>query len=218
MLHNVPLINAFHHSIDTLLNTNPLSFLTGHWYSKHWVNAQANEWFTPAVEATFQATLTATQTTQIPPSECLLEDWRATWTPPPPGDPRCNFAPLGEPPDLSFHPFIKGVLTAQSCAYQSAAFQLITRHAFNANYSSHFQKNAGDNTICPHCGDRHTIDHVLFKCDHHWYECATIIKCDKTYLFSTYSGGKMLTQFLHQTQSLLCPLPTHNDPPDPTLA
>ena len=33
-LRNVILINAFHHSLDTLLKTDPLSFLTGHWYSR----------------------------------------------------------------------------------------------------------------------------------------------------------------------------------------
>ena len=218
MLHNVPLIHTFHHSIDTLLNTTILSYITGHWYLRCWVNARAREWYVPTVEAAFQATLTAPQTIQTLPSERLLEDWRATWTPPPPGDPRRHFAPLGEPPDLSLHPFIKGVLTSQSHAYQSAAFQLIAGHAFDANYSSHFWRNTGDNITCPHCGDRHTTDHVLFNCDHYWYAQATIIQCDKNYLFSTFSGGKMLTKFLHEMQSLLRPLPARNDPPDPTLA
>ena len=217
-LRNVHLINTFHHSLDTLLDANPLSFFTGHWYSRQWVNTRANEWFKPAVEATFQATLTTTQVIHKTLSECLLEDWRATWTPPPPGDPHRHFAPLGEPPDLSLHPFVTGVLTTHSHAYQSAAFQIITRHAFNATYSSRFRRNAGDNTTCPYCGDLHTVDHVLFDCDHHWYKRTTIIECNKTYLFSTFFSGKMLTRFLHQTQSLLRPLPTHNDPPDPTMA
>ena len=217
-LRNVPLINTFHHSFDTLLYANPSSFITGHWYSRRWVNARADEWFTPAVEAAFQATLTATQNIHKSPSERLLDDWRATWTPPPPGDAHRHFAPLGEPPELTLHPFVMGVLTAQSRAYQSAAFQIITGHAFDASYSSRFRKNAGDNTTCPHCGDRFTIDHALFDCDHFWYERATIIECDKHYLLSTSSGGKMLTRFLHATQTLLCPLPARNDPPDPTMA
>ena len=217
MTHNV-LINTFHHSIDTLLNTNPHSFLTGHWFSRRWVNARADEWYVPTVEAAFQATLTVPQTIQIPLSERLVEDWRATWTPPPPGDPCCHFAPLCEPLDISLHPFVKGVITAQSRVYQSTAFQLITGQAFDANYSSRFWRNAGDNTSCPHCGERHTIDHILFDCNHFWYQRATIIECDKSYLFSTFSGSKMLTRFLHETQSLLHPLPTRNDPPDPTMA
>ena len=215
---NVHLINAFHHSLETLLHTNPLSFVTGHWYSRQWVNAQANEWYTPAVEAAFQATLTATQHVLKSPSEHLLEDWRATWRPPPPRDPRHHFTPLGEPPDLTLHPFINGVLTAQSRAYQSAAFQIITGHAFDATYSSRFRKNAVDNTTCPHCGDRFTIDHALFDCDHFWYKRATIIECNKNYLLSTLSSGKMLTRFLHATQTLLCPLLARNDPLDPTMA
>ena len=123
-----------------------------------------------------------------------------------------------EPPDLLLHPFINGVLTAQSRAYQSAAFQIITGHAFDATYSSRFHKNASDNTTCPHCSAHYTIDHVLFDCDHFWYERVTIIECDKHYLLSTLSGGKMLTRFLHAMQSLLRPLPTRNDPPDPTTA
>ena len=172
----------------------------------------------PTVEAAFQATLTAPQTIQIPLSEHLVEDWRATWTPPLPRDPCRHFAPLCEPPDTSLHPFVKGVISAQSHAYQSAAFQLITGHAFDTNYSSCFRRNAGDNTTCPHCSERHTIDHILFNCDHFWYQCTTIIECDKSYLFSTFSGGKMLTRFLHETQSLLHPLPACNDPPDPTMA
>jgi hypothetical protein len=214
---NVLLLNTFHHAISSLLDTNPLSFLTGHWFSRRWVNARANEWYAPTKELAFQATLTATQTVQTPLSERLLEDLRAAWTPLPPGDPRRHFAPFSDPPDTTLHPFVKGVITAQSHAYQSAAFQLITHHAFDAGYSSRFRRNAGDNTTCPHYGDEHTIDHVLFECDHFWYQRATIIECDKSYLFSTFSGGKMLTRFLHATQSLLRPLPARNDPPDPTM-
>jgi hypothetical protein len=145
-----------------------------------------------AVKAAFQATLTATQDIPKPLSECLLEDWRSSWTHPPPRDPCHHFTPLGEPPDLLLHPFVQGVLTAQNCAYQSAAFQIITGHTFDASYSSRFRANAGDNTTCPHCGDRHTVDHILFNCNHFWYERATTIKCDKKYLFSTLSSGKML--------------------------
>jgi hypothetical protein len=62
---------------------------------------------------------------------------------------------------------------------------------------------AGDNVSCPNCGELHTTDHILFDCDPLWYERATIITCDKNYLFSTFSGGKMLVEFPHHTQSLL---------------
>jgi hypothetical protein len=82
--------------------------------------------------------LTVTQTIYKPLSERLLEDWQNSWTPPPPGDPRQHFAPLGEPPDLTLHPFVQGVLTAGSRILQSAAFQIITGHCFNAHYSSCF--------------------------------------------------------------------------------
>ena len=75
---NITLINTFHNSLDTLLHANPLSFLSGYWFSRHWVNARATEWFMPAVEAAFQATLTVTQTVHKPLSERLLEDWKAS--------------------------------------------------------------------------------------------------------------------------------------------
>ena len=63
---NVTLINIFHRSLDTLLYANPLSFLSGYWFSRRWVNARAAEWFTLAVKAVFQATLTVTQTVHKP--------------------------------------------------------------------------------------------------------------------------------------------------------
>ena len=51
----------------------------------------------PAVKATFQAMLTATQTIHKPLSEHLLEDWRNSWTPPPPRDPVTTLLPLENP-------------------------------------------------------------------------------------------------------------------------
>ena len=114
----------------------------------------------------FQATLTTTQTTPIPLSECLLEDWRSSWTAPPPGDQHHHFTPLREPPDLHTHEFVQGVLTAESHMYQFTAFQLITRHAFDTTCSSRFRAGADDNTTCPHCGNCYTINHILFNCDH----------------------------------------------------
>ena len=167
---NVTLINIFHCSITTILSNNPLSFLTGHWFSKHWVNAQANKWFNPAVEATFQVTLTVTQTVHKPLPEHLLEEWQSSWTRPPPRDPCRHFTPLGEPPDTTLHPFVQGVLTANSHTLQSTAFQLITGHCFDARYSSCFRANTGDNITCPHCSNCYTVNHVLFDCDHFWYE------------------------------------------------
>ena len=209
---NITLINTFFNSVDDTLSNNPSLSITGHWFSKCWVNVQTREWFQPAVEAAFQATLTAPLTIPKTLSECLLKDWRSTWTTPLPGDPCHHFTPLGEPPELSLPDFVKGVLMTNSRTYQSATFQLITEHAFDATYSSRFRQGANDNVTCPHCGDLHTVDHILFDCDHFWYERATTIHCNKNYLFSTLSGGKMLVKFLHLMQSLLRPLPTCTDP------
>ena len=167
---NVTLINSFHNSVDDTLTNNPLSYITGYWFSMRWVNTRTTEWLQPGVETAFQATLTHPQTVLLPLSECLVEEWRSTWTAPLPGDPRRHFTPLREPPGLTIPNFIQGVLTADSHLYQSATFQLITGHAFDASYSCHFRTRADDNTTCPHCGNTYTVDHILFNCDQYWYE------------------------------------------------
>ena len=74
ILRNVTLINTLHHTLDTLLYTNPLSSILGHWFSRRWANARATEWFSPTVEAAFQATLSTTQTIHKPLTERLLEE------------------------------------------------------------------------------------------------------------------------------------------------
>jgi hypothetical protein len=117
IIRNVTLINTFHNSIDDTLTNNPLSYITGHWFLKHWVNARTKEWFQPGVETTFQATLTHSQTIPIPPSERLLKEWRSSWTAPPPGDPHRHFTLLGEPPGLTIPDFVQGVPTAESHPY-----------------------------------------------------------------------------------------------------
>ena len=71
---NVTLINTFYNSVDDTLTNNPLSFLTGHWFSKHWVDTWTEEWFKLAVKTAFQVTLTSPQTIPKPLSERLLED------------------------------------------------------------------------------------------------------------------------------------------------
>ena len=144
-----PLQKAFYNALSDVLVTNPLLFITGHWFSRRWVNARTREWLAPTVEDAFRTSLSAPQIALKSPTECLLEDWRDMWSPPLPGDPRRHFSPLGEPPDLTIHPFVSGVLTSHSRAYQSAAFQTITGHAFDAGYSLRFRRNAGDNTTCP---------------------------------------------------------------------
>jgi hypothetical protein len=58
--------------------------------------------------------------------------------------------------------FTQGSLTAPSRRLQSACFQLITGHAFEADYSDTFRRNAGDTISCPTCEERYTIDHVSF--------------------------------------------------------
>ena len=170
IIRNISLINSFCNSVDDTLTNNPLSYITGHWFSKRWVNARTEEWLQPGVETAFEATLTHPQTVPLPLSERLVEEWRSFWTAPLPGDPYHHFTLLREPPSLTIPDFVQGVLTAESHPYQSTAFQLITGHAFDTTYSRCFRARADDNTTCPHCGDIYTINHILFHCDHFWYK------------------------------------------------
>ena len=192
IIRNVTLINTFHNSIDDTLTNNPLSFLTGHWFSKRGVDAWTKEWFNSTVETAFQVTLTAPQTVPKPLSEHLLEDLRSSWTAPPPGDQHCHFTPLGEPPGLTIPNFIKGVLTAESHMYQSATFQIITGHTFDATYSSWFCTGTDDNITCPYYGDRYC----------YWpWECQAAI--DRHASCKLWLTGAMGTVFVLEQQDRL---------------
>jgi hypothetical protein len=59
--------------------------------------------------------------------------------------PTSSFSTYSDPPSLALPSFTKGVLTARSRHLQSTAFQIITGHTFEGNYSLHFRQRAGDN-------------------------------------------------------------------------
>src|SRR6266850_656053 len=125
---------------------------------------------------------------------------------PPTTHPR--YLPFTEPSSATLHPFVLGTLGAKSCRLQTACFQLITGHSFQADYSTRFRPSANDTLSCPHCGERYTTRHILLECTHlDDLRLETIGNYSLFRLFSTASGAARLTVFLHKSQELLRPLP-----------
>ena len=69
-----------------------------------------------------------------------------------------------QPASRALPDFSLGCLIQGSRYLQSACFQLITGHAFYADYSDHFGPGAGDNTSCPYCRHRVTPTHIFVTC------------------------------------------------------
>jgi hypothetical protein len=87
------------------------------------------------------------------------------------------------------------------------AFQVITGHAFSADYSFRFCPSADDRMDCPGCRDLHTVKHILNICPSLHQSRQDIFRdYTSATLFSTDVGGLKLTTFLHYTQRLLQPL------------
>jgi|SRR6267142_3259276 len=140
----------------------------------------------------------------------MFEEWNDQ--PPPNNHPR--FLPFTDPSSATLHPSILGTLGAKSRRLQTACFQLIIGHSFQADYSSHFRPSADDTLSCPHCGERYTTRHVLFDCPHLQELRQEHIRNYSLHrLFSTAAGAARLTAFLHYSQELLRPFPPHPDPP-----
>jgi|SRR6266850_907935 len=90
----------------------------------------------------------------------------------------------------------------------------ITGHAFQADYSIRFRPSVDDTLSCPSCRDLYTTRHVLIECpDLLELRTEHIHNYSFHRLFSTASGAKCLTAFLHYSQQLLHPLPPRPDPP-----
>jgi hypothetical protein len=140
------------------------------------------------------------------------------------------------PPTPSNHPppFVQGLLSHKNRHLFTLGLQLLSQHAFFANYSDQFRPLAGDNTYCPcndvpftpllsplhsgppmpppiHC---YSIAHVLWDCRlFSKHRNITITGFSPQYLFSTEDEGRHVAQFLFLTQQGLRPLPPRPDPP-----
>jgi hypothetical protein len=141
----------------------------------------------------------------------------------------CPNTPSNQPP-----PFVRGLLSHKNRHLFTSGLQILSQHAFFADYSDQFRPLAGDNTFCP-CNDvpftptlsplhsgpptplpihRYSINHVLFDCRlHSDHRASTIGGFSSQYLFSTEAGGRRLAQFLLLSQQGLRPLPPRPDPP-----
>jgi len=54
---NLTSSNAFIHALDDLLTNSPLTFITGHWYSKAWTWDWKTDWESRLVEQATHATI-----------------------------------------------------------------------------------------------------------------------------------------------------------------
>jgi hypothetical protein len=193
-----------------------LSF-TGFWFLKAWAGAQTSEWHQQHKEEATMKTLY--KAPPLPPSkDRIFLEWHQNHMFLQHNNLHCHYSIFFNDPLPPLHPFVTRVLISKSHALQCAAFQLVTHHAFHANYSSSFCLMAGNNTSCPYGGSSWTMPHVLFNCNKFWEPCSLIL--DPIYhntihqLFSSRDGSCCLVKFLHVTQALLCPLPPcPTDPP-----
>ena len=164
-----------------------------------------------------QAIHTHVETPPEPPSKIrMFTDWDESL--PQSHDSRRRSVTFQTPSsDSPFPPFTLGVLSSRSRQLQSCAFQIFTRHAFEADYSDKFWPLANDNTICPHCDDEQcfTIRHAIHECEGFRDIYPELIgRRDISELLSSETGARRLCKFIHHTQCLLRPLPPRNDPPD----
>ena len=120
-----------------------------------------------------------------------------------------------QPASRSLPDFSLGCLIRGSRYLPSACFQLITGHAFHADYSNRFRSGAGDNTSCPHCRHRLTSAHVFVHCPEPRlvHLRRRLIPGHYSFFFMTEFGAAQLCLFLHYSQALLRPLPPRPDPP-----
>jgi hypothetical protein len=154
---------------------------------------------------------------ELPSKDLMFEDWASDFTFP--EDNYCRSqAALADKPSATLHPWTQGVMSVGPRKLQSMAFQVITSHAFSADYSFRFWPSADDWMDCPGCGELHTIKHVLDVCPSLAQSQQDILgEYTSTTLFSTDVGGLKLTTFLYYTQRLLQPLNPllPNIPPEP---
>jgi Reverse transcriptase (RNA-dependent DNA polymerase) len=214
---HLPLSLAVTHVFDDLLADADVTF-TGFWFSKAWVGARAGKWHQQRKEEATHKTIH--EPPPLPPSrDRIFSEWRRNRLPFRRSDTCRHYAVFFDDPAPSLHPFVLGALSSKSCPLQCAAFQLATHHAFHTDYSAAFCPTTWDNTSCPHCDNTSwTMPHVLFNCDAFWEARGLIldpIHHNTTHhLFSSKDGGRRLVEFLHATQALLRPLPSHpTDPP-----
>ena len=138
--------------------------------------------------------------------------------PPPHTDPRHRWDVFHTPPTLTIHPWCQGLLDVKRRRAQATGFQLITGHAFTADYSMRFRRHANDVITCPdpECAvQRWTFTHYISDCNVDAIaKGMTIPHADVDQLFTGRQGGRLLGNLLHTTQAFSRPLRVPRpDPP-----
>jgi hypothetical protein len=216
-LPNLSHILMLTNTLDSILTSRPTK-ITGHWYSHSWSWTWKTDWKTPLLERVTSDTLH--HPPPIPSKVRMFEEWNEDYEARESDPPYLPFTQPSAPDHL--HPFVQGVLETNSRRLQCAAFQIITGHSFQADYSLRHRPTAPDTIICPLCSPDHlcNLEHILIVCRHHAiHRNRLVINHSLSFhtLFSTKIGGRRLCEFLKASNALLRPLPPRPDQPrDPT--
>jgi hypothetical protein len=203
-----PLYHPITVALDTALIAAPGRSLTGFWASPKWSwPGRGPDWTQCLRDREAQEYFSLPHPgRELPSRELMFEEWASDFTFPA-DDYHRSRAALADEPSATLHPWTQGVMSVDSRKLQSTAFQVITGHAFSADYSHRFRPSSDDRMDCPRCGDLHTIKHVLDVCPSLAQSRQDIFGDFNSHtLFSTDVGGLKLTTFLHYTQRLLHPL------------
>jgi retron-type reverse transcriptase len=217
-LPNLSLIIKLTDTLSSIFSSRPFTKITGHWYSQSWSWPWKTDWKAPLLErATFEY---IHNPSPIPSKVRMFEEWNEDYEARDSDPPYLPFTQPSTPDHL--HPFVQGVLEHDSRRLQCAAFQIITGHSFQADYSLRHRPTAPDTIICPLCSPDRICNlvHILVVCRHHAiHRNRLIINHSLSFhtIFSTTIGGRRLCEFLKATNALLRPLPPRPDQPrDPT--
>jgi hypothetical protein len=211
--------------LRTLLNDPSQRSVTFRWYSQSWACARTvkrdcaphpPDPNNPAPHTLTGLAPAATPTPSNPPTnrkDEMYSDWHADYcarTHPEPYFQSCTPPDSNRPP-----PFIRGALSRGSRRLYTAAVQLTTGHAFTSTYSLRFRPSANDNTTCQ-CSDTkshresHSARHVILYCKRVRTQRRIAFGTHSPswdHIFTTFTGGFQLAEFLFLTQELLFPLP-----------
>src|SRR6267142_2821316 len=189
-LRYLPLSSSLLHVLMDILEI-PDVFVAGQQFSQAWTWTGKTDWINPLQE---QAThLTISWAPPLPSRDRMFAEWVVDRPQLLRRDPRRFYPTFHDDPSPMLPAFTQGILLAQSRPLQSACFQLITGHAFHADYSDHFRPTAGDTTACPHCGRRYTLSHVLLDCDFYWEARGDLLGTSSvTHLLTTRLGVSRL--------------------------
>jgi hypothetical protein len=215
LLPNLPYVNRLTNTLDRVLLSH-FHNISGHWYSPSWSWPWKVDWTQTLVERATQEAIHHPSPT--PSKTRMFDEWNQDYEARESDPPYLPFTQPSHPDHL--HPFVQGVIDADSRRLQCAAFQVITGHSFQGDYSLRHCPTAPDNTTCPHCGRFFNTHHIFFGCPHFAIPRTRLLVGGYLSLhtiFSNTHGGRRLCEFLKITNTLLRPLPPPPDQPrDPT--